>query len=208
MAVLLSVVGILLPPAAATGLELDRTRAFHGEIWRMLTCHWAHYSFSHFLWSFIPFVFLAVLCERDSRGRFLACLAGAALIVPLAVWVAAPSISTYRGLSGLDSALFTLLAATVAREKARERSWGWVAAAALVVLAFAGKLLFEATTARGFFLDTHASGMTPVPVAHLAGALVGLASGLWPWKRGGGEAKALEVNPSETNSPGNRVATA
>ncbi|KAF0243894.1 MAG: hypothetical protein FD180_2975 [Planctomycetota bacterium] len=195
-AVLLSAAAVIIPIAAAAGLELDRAAVASGQLWRLVTCHWTHYSFDHFLWSWLPFVLLGVLCERDSRPRFLAAVGAAVFIIPVAVHFFTPGIEIYRGLSGLDSALFSLLCATVIREKAVEKKWAWVVVTSAALAGFAAKMLFEATTSRGFFLDTAASGMIPVPAAHLCGFLVGLVSGIWPKRK---DAEACDTRPAEAH---------
>ena len=59
----------------------------------------------------------------DPVGEFLATVAAAAFLIPLVLSIAEPQMSTYRGLSGIDSALFALLAALITRRAIMERDW-------------------------------------------------------------------------------------
>ncbi len=165
----------LLRPGAARWLEYDRGRIAAGEAWRVVTCHWTHWTADHLLWDLGVFVLLAALCWRLGRARAAAALAAAALLIPLALWTLAPDLGRYRGLSGLDSALFVFLAVTLIR---RERSAGRPATAALLaafLLGFAAKVAFEAATGGALFVDA-SDAFVPVPLAHLVGGVCGGAA--------------------------------
>jgi hypothetical protein len=101
-----------------------------------------------------------------------------AVLIPLALWCIWPAMSTYRGLSGIDSALFALLAAINVKRAQAARQWWWVGALGLVCLAFAGKVTYELVTGDTLFVDSHAAQMTPVPLAHGIGAAAGVVAGL------------------------------
>jgi rhomboid family GlyGly-CTERM serine protease len=165
-------VAAFLVPGAARWLEYDRAALAAGEVWRLLTGHLAHWSAAHLAWDVIAFVALGALCERLGRARFLACVGAAALAVSLAVWWAMPGLDRYRGLSGLDSALFVLLAVSLVRDGDSRR----LLAGAGGLAAFLVKLAWEGATGGALFV--HDAGLAPVPLAHLAGALVGLAAGV------------------------------
>ena len=160
-----------LIPGAARWLEYDRAALAGGEVWRLLTGHVAHWSVEHLAWDLIAFVALGVLCECLSRVRFLACVGGGALTVSLTLWWAMPGLERYRGLSGLDSALFVLLAVSLMRRGDSRR----IFAGAWALVAFLAKLAWEGAT--GGTLFVHDAGLSAVPLAHLAGALAGFAAG-------------------------------
>ena len=168
---------IFVTPQAQSWLAFDRTAIATGQVWRIFTCHFTHYSTEHLVWDLATFVFLGLLCEHDGRRRFVATLIGAVVLIPLAVAVALPDMANYRGLSGIDSALFALLAVTVLREKIAERAWVWVAGIALVVAGFVAKIAFETQTGATVFMDSASAALVPVPLAHIVGGLVGVACG-------------------------------
>ena len=56
---------------------------------------------------------------RESRRITGVALGAAAVAITLGVWAWLPQFATYRGLSGLDCALFALLATTLRRRPAR-----------------------------------------------------------------------------------------
>src|SRR5262249_47102767 len=124
-------------------------------------------------WDGLALLALGLAWERLSRGRFLACLAGSALAVSAAVWWLAPAMQRYRGLSGIDSALFVLLAVSLMQADAGSRRLG---PAAWALVAFLAKVTYESATGHAIFVADDAASV--VPGAHLAGAGVGPGLGL------------------------------
>ena len=175
----LAAVGIYVLPGAARLLEYDRAALARGELWRMVTCHWTHFSLQHLFWDALTLGCLGWACQQRSRRRFLLSVAGAAVAIPLVNWALVPGMSTYRGLSGLDSAAYTLLAVSVLRDNVRARRWGWVAAAGTALIALAAKIICEMATGSAVFVSGGESGVLPVPLAHEVGAAVGILAGLF-----------------------------
>ncbi|MGH7411347.1 MAG: rhombosortase, partial [Candidatus Methylomirabilis sp.] len=165
-------------PGAATRLQYDRAAIAAGELWRILSGHWTHVSADHLFWNVLAFVVLGAIGERSSRVRFYTCLVGSAVVIPVALWTALPQLRTYRGLSGIDSALFALLAVTLMKDVIHARRWTWVTGLSAVFLAFIGKVGFEMATGRTIFVDSTAAHMLPVPLAHCIGAVVGVIVGM------------------------------
>jgi len=176
----LAAAAVQLFPGSTAWLEYRRTAAGAGELWRILTCHWTHFGFEHFIWDAATLAFVAALCEERSRARLLLCVAASAVAIPLAVWVFLPEMQTYRGLSGIDSAAFALLAVLIFRDNVRTRRWYWAVFACAGFIAFGAKIVFELTTGGMAFVDGSAAGMVPVPLAHLIGAGAGVLAGFVP----------------------------
>jgi rhomboid family GlyGly-CTERM serine protease len=163
-------------PGIAARLEYDRAQIAAGELWRAVTGHWMHWSLDHLLWDVGMLVLTAALCWRLGRGRTLAALGASAVAIPAALWFLSPDLERYRGLSGLDAALFVLLAAGLLRRElaaGRRRS---VPLLAGLLLGFAGKVAYEAVTGATLFVDPGAD-FVPVPLAHLVGGVCGWAAG-------------------------------
>lgn len=167
--------GVALFPGAREALEFNRAALAAGEVWRLLTCHWTHFGPEHLLWDTLAFAVLGILCERHHRDGFVACTAISAIAIPLVVAQTSPLLMTYRGLSGIDSALFAMATVLFAARFARDREWRLLAAVSLVGCLFAAKVRFEFTTGAAVFV--HDDAMIPVPWAHVAGGLVGIATG-------------------------------
>ncbi len=164
-------------PSLTTTLQFQRSLFEQGQWWRLITCHWTHFSTDHLFWDLTMFALLGAICERISRTRTLACLAASTLLITITVWMFAPELTSYRGLSGLDSALFTLLISMLIRPAIAEKRWQAVASYLLLLLLFGAKVAYESITAATLFADHTAGGFVPVPLAHAVGAATGLLVG-------------------------------
>jgi len=151
---LLAIAAALLP---GSWLELQRD----GALWRIATCHFTHFTYEQLAWDALVFLLLAIACERRNRGAFRATLLASVIVVPIAV-LSFSNVTTYRGLSGIDSALFGFLLVS---------EWRRSRIAAFCGVAFAAKTIFEMSTGATVFV--HSDSFIAVPVAHVAGALVG-----------------------------------
>jgi rhomboid family GlyGly-CTERM serine protease len=143
---------------------------------RLLTCHALHWSASHLVWDLAVFSVLGALCEIRHRGRFVATLVASAMLIPLGIALLHPEITRYRGLSGIDSALFGLLAADLGRQRHREGDRTGALVMGLFLLGLAGKIGLECL--RGDNLFVVDSSFVPLPWAHALGGLVGVALAL------------------------------
>jgi rhomboid family GlyGly-CTERM serine protease len=168
---------ILLLPALVAPLQYDRAAIADGEIWRLLSGHWVHSSFDHFFWDVLAFGCLGAACELRGRRQFLVCVVVSAIAISLTIWLALPEMSVYRGLSGIDSALFGLLFVELLRDGIRARKPDQVAFAVVCFLAFALKISYELIAGRNVFVEAAGFGWVGVPLAHIAGASVGVAMG-------------------------------
>lgn len=161
-------------PGLASSLEFSREAIAAGQVWRLITGHLAHFSSDHLRWDLLVFLALGTLVELRSRAHFVACcVVGAGLISGL-VWLMQPWLVSYRGLSGIDSALFVYVMLDVLVLAGREGRW-LVALTAFAGLAlFCAKVGFEFATGTTVFVAPDAA-FSPVPLAHVAGAVVGAA---------------------------------
>lgn len=166
---------IACSPAATAALELSRAAIAHGQLWRLLTGHFTHYTPAHLFWDTLTFLILGTMVAQRSTARFWACTFASALAISATVLLL--PVQTYRGLSGIDSALFTCAATLLAREGLRERRPATLAIAALALSAFLSKTLFELLTGKLLFVQDLA-GMQPLALAHIVGAAVGFLTTL------------------------------
>lgn len=158
-------------PEATELLAFDRGRIADGEWWRGVTCHWTHWTLDHLLWDLLAFAILVPLCLRAGPARLVWTLGLSSLLISIAVWSFLPDMSEYRGLSGIDSALFVLLASQLLRRAIAERDRGEILLLGLPFVAFAVKVAFEWITGQAVFADS--GGFVPVPLAHVVGGACG-----------------------------------
>ena len=171
--VLLAIPALLFQlPGWAEHLQWDRGAVARGEVWRLVTCHWTHWSVRHLAWDLAAFVLLAALCEARGRRALLAAVASSALLIPTVLWLALPGLEIYRGLSGIDSALFVLAAVLLLREEPRSAP---ALAAGVALVGFLLKVGYESVSGAALFAGSEGL-FVPVPLAHLIGGACGLLS--------------------------------
>jgi len=169
---------VFLVPGAPDLLAYDRGALLSGEAWRLLSGHLVHWSSEHLIWDVAAFAVLGALCESRSRRRFVLCLTGAATLIPAFLWIAQPAMERYAGLSGIDSALFALLGAQLLADEARRGGALAFGMGVAFALAFAFKIGFELALGQPLFAGNLGPGVSPTPLAHCAGAGVGLLCAL------------------------------
>jgi rhomboid family GlyGly-CTERM serine protease len=175
LAMTLAAIAVWFSPSAAIFLQYDRYALAAGQWHRLLTCQWTHFSWSHFLWDTGAFALLGSICELRSRGKFVMCVVVSAVLIPAAIWIFQPHVEIFRGLSGIDSALFALLAIDMLRSQTRPGGRVGLAAGIGLLLALSlVKIAIEVVTGKTVFVDSAAAGMTPLPLAHLLGAIAGI----------------------------------
>jgi rhomboid family GlyGly-CTERM serine protease len=161
-------------PGAPEALQFERAAMADGAAWRWLTGHLTHFDANHLAWDVCVLMGLGWTCEREARTRCALALALSAPAISGAVWLFQPQFLVYRGLSGIDSAFFGLLAGLLLRRPQREAKIAAVAA----LLGIAAKSIFEVATSSTLFAE--GAGYAPVPLAHLVGLGAGLLAAFAP----------------------------
>ncbi len=174
----LSVVVLLVLAVQLTSLgdalEYRRATAF-SEPWRLFTGHFVHITLVHSLLNAVALLLLGRLfADRLRQAELWALLAAAPILISLMFWVLMPELHWYRGMSGvLHSIFFAGCVAWIAETTGRAR---WLPIAALIGGTL--KVLVEQPWDSSF--PTHEwLRVAVVPQAHLIGAIVGTATGLW-----------------------------
>ena len=171
LAVLLPAVLLAVVPASLDLLQFHRRAILDGELWRLFTGHWMHWSFSHLFWNCSLIAIAGALLEQHSRRQLVLSIVGSALLIgPILLWFE-PDLSSYVGLSGIAAACVASL--VTSRIRNREGPvWVWYAIGLLLI----GKITFELFNPTPVFAAPGATAFQSVPLAHLVGALVGIGS--------------------------------
>lgn len=154
-------------------LEFNRSAIARGEGWRFVTAHLTHFDLNHLGWDLAVFVLLGSICEQSSRRRLAAGLILASVAIPAAIWCGQPQFTSYRGLSGLDCALFGIFTGTLLQR--RDPIANLVGL--LGLLGVVAKCSAELST--GVTLFAAGTTYAPVPLSHLVGTAAGLISTRW-----------------------------
>lgn len=179
VAIGVSLLTLALPslPGATEAWQWERSASSSPLSW--FTSHLTHWSWNHLIWDLAAFATLSFATLRLIPHRYLFCLLLAAVLIPLEIGWNQPHLTSYRGLSGIDSALFGL--ALVGLWKAGDRSSPWPRAlAGISGFAFLAKTGFELTTGSTLFVSGAQADFIPAVSAHLVGFASGILAGVLP----------------------------
>jgi rhomboid family GlyGly-CTERM serine protease len=146
--------------------QYDRSAVLRGEVWRLVTGHFSHWSPSHLGFDLFAFVLLGAICEPRDRRLFAIAMLATTLTVSLFLLAFRADVEACRGLSAIDSALWMLAVFDLGRRRPR--------LAMTLATLFLAKVLIESKSG-ALFVD----GMTVLPVVHLIGAAVGFIMAAW-----------------------------
>ncbi len=176
---------VLLLQAADLGSTLEYRRALLAtEPWRLVTGHLVHANWRHAIVNALAWFATARLFAYElppARQAWL--LAASALGASLLLWLAAPQVAWYRGLSGALHGLFAAAAVLWLARAVKVRDAGAARRAlapALLLAAVWAKVLAEQL---GGAAITNPSwlGVAVVSQSHLFGAGVGTLAALLGW---------------------------
>ncbi len=154
-------------------LWLERAPLGQGELWRLWTAHWVHFSPSHLGWNLAALAATGAWLERARPGWLWRHTLAAAPLISLILLAVEPAMRVYGGLSALATSVVTLLALVQLQERRADRPL-WIT----LLLLVAGKIIYDAGHATALFSRFDLPGVRPSVFAHAAGAAVALA--LWP----------------------------
>jgi rhomboid family GlyGly-CTERM serine protease len=165
----LSAVAVALVPRWSSWLIYDRSAILSGQLWRMWTGHWVHFSTGHLVCDAIPLGIAGWLLEARGWPRFGWFCVLAPWIISAAVLVFEPRMNLCGGLSGLATAMMTLAALS---GLSGAPPWRWVCLAAL--LGMAGENLLELAAGHSVLVTVNGVPVVVSVANHLAGAATAL----------------------------------
>lgn len=169
---------VIIAPSAGelSGLmTIDFRNITLADSHRVFTCHLLHWSLNHLLWDLAMFTTLGAIAETNMPRRYRWTLLLSALLIPAGVMQHHPEMQTYRGLSGIDTALFGLIVADLLGRRLVERNWKSALWFSLLLFGLLAKMLTETLAGTNIFVSD--TSFIPLPVAHLIGAVIGLVIG-------------------------------
>jgi rhomboid family GlyGly-CTERM serine protease len=193
---LMSVIAIAAyaSPSLTAGLQLDFAAVSSGQWWRLLSGHLTHFGGGHLFWDVLMFAVLGAACERQNPRFFPVALIAMSVGISATILLTCQDVTTYRGLSGIDTGLFVWFLAIQIRQSLADRdrtfTCFWTAAGILLL----AKLGYEFTT--GEILFVNAEGFQPLVESHLSGAVLGaIAAGV------ADRGLSVSIHPQPTERP-------
>lgn len=106
-------------------LQYSRSALAERELWRLLSGHLVHFSWTHLASDSAAFCLLGMLVERqEGRATFAVLLSVLALGTSIALWFCVPDLAYYGGISALNYGLLTWMCLT--QRKRLGASWRWM----------------------------------------------------------------------------------
>jgi rhomboid family GlyGly-CTERM serine protease len=164
----ISFIVVLSGTTGSTLLRYDRDAILAGELWRLLTGHFVHLGWKHFIMNIAGLVLIWLLFGRFlTTLKWITCIVINALLISAGFLVLNPELHWYVGLSGVLHGMFVCGAiASIATGYRAE---------ALLLLLLVGKLIWEQLAGALPGSAAFAGGAVVVD-AHLYGAMIGLVS--------------------------------
>jgi rhomboid family GlyGly-CTERM serine protease len=160
---------IALFPSWSSWLIYDRSAILSGQIWRMFTGQWIHFSTSHLVYDLLALGVAGWIIENQKLPHFgWLCLLSPWLISAVLL-LFEPHMKIFGGLSALATTAIVYLALFGLHNAA---PWRWICLAALVGVAC--KIIFEMTTGRMIFATTGNVPVTVSVASHISGAMIAL----------------------------------
>lgn len=175
--IVVAAIAIQCSATARAALQFERSGILSGELWRILTGNFVHYSWIHLITNVGAFVVIYLIVGRNAP--IVTLLSAAATCI--GVFMGAGEIQVYRGISGV---CFGLIAYEAAFLPPDDRGWKSVAFRMLLWLSIVFWLCFEHSASRiAAFLP---SDISVTAAAHIGGFAAGTLSavvstlGRWP----------------------------
>jgi rhomboid family GlyGly-CTERM serine protease len=158
-----SLISALDPLAGA--LVLTTTGIDAGEVWRLWTGHWVHFSGSHLGWNLGVMVLAGVGLESRRPGSLWRYTVIVAPLISVNLLVGQPAMNRFGGLSGLATGVVVLLGLALMENPGRDRRLGL--GLLLLVAVKLGHDFLEPAALLSRFATT---GIRPLALTHLVGA--------------------------------------
>lgn len=160
---------MLLPESLQAALYYDHQAVMSGTYYSLLTGHFMHSDFNHWLWNCLAMLTLGTVIELTSKRLLAGCLLAGIAGVDILLLSAFSPLDYYCGLSGVLNSLLVVALWQIWQQTRSQ----WVIASVLLCI---GKIFIETNSQQS--LITHIS-WPPYPAAHGAGATAGLLVVLW-----------------------------
>jgi rhomboid family GlyGly-CTERM serine protease len=178
----------LLAPGLTGALEYSRDQVEAGEVWRLMTGQFVHWTVRMALLDLGAVLLLCYALERRSLATAAAVVATALVAVASGFHFLMADVDRYRGASGLASALFAALALELAR---RSPSGAVRVVSILALFCFGLKLALEASTGLALAAGPLPPGVRSAPLIHALGAVAGATVTFASWRSGSGRPAKL-----------------
>jgi rhomboid family GlyGly-CTERM serine protease len=161
-------------PHGSELLMYDRQAVLKGELWRLTTAPFVHFSGSHLFWNLVVFTAAGVSIETANHKGFLVMCVFTAIFPSIIYLLISPELARYGGLSGLATGAMTYLCLCQLRSDS-QNSAIWIAVIALIGI----KIIFEMTSGTTLFVPAGSEPFHVLPSVHMMGCAGAVFATAW-----------------------------
>lgn len=161
-------------PDFSESLVYERQAILEGDVWRLVTAVFVHFSLSHMFWDMLVFTAAGLAVEVSGYRGFSFVCGFAAVIPGMYFLLTSPEISRYGGLSGLATGAVTYLCLCKMGGTGRDRIL-WLTILALVCM----KTVVETVFHVPIFVVSKDIAIHVLPSVHAIGCVGAIAVYKW-----------------------------
>jgi rhomboid family GlyGly-CTERM serine protease len=179
-----------LIPELASVFIFQREAIFHGEIWRLLTCHFVHLSHTHLAYNLLAFGIAGYIIEKKQYPNFFSLYLCSAAGISIFLIFSEPGMAFYGGLSGIACGALYYCALMGLKDP-----MPWQRICLLVVFFLPLKIAVEIFTNGSVLPYPEAHAFVPMQASHVMGCTVAVMFSLFGIKGKSYSGKALSLTP-------------
>jgi rhomboid family GlyGly-CTERM serine protease len=156
-----------ISPELSSLLIFDRSAVVRGEVWRILTCHFVHFSSTHLAYNLFTFGLAGYVIEKKNYPHFGRLCLWLALAISIALFTLKPNMNYYGGLSGIACGALYYCALMGIKE-----SRPWKTICFLIVLFLPIKIAVEIYINVSVLPHWEHQSFVPMQTSHIVGCMV------------------------------------
>jgi rhomboid family GlyGly-CTERM serine protease len=156
-------------PKISLMLIFDRSAVIQGEVWRMFSSHFVHFTDMQLVYNLLVFSIAGWIIERKSHLHFVFLYISMALVISITLFILKPAMIYYGGLSGLACGFIFYCALLGITEPGP-----WRIICKLIVFFLPIKILLELYNSASILPYWGQQTFVIMPISHISGTVVAL----------------------------------
>ena len=187
--ILASLLSSILPELYAVFI-FDRSALISGEVWRILTCHFVHFSNTHLAYNLFTFGIAGHVIEKKNYPNFCLLFLCLAFAISISLFTLKPNMNYYGGLSGIACGVLYYSALMGIKET---RPWQTICF--LIAFFLPMKIAVEIYNSASILPYFGNQSFVPMQISHVIGCLVAVLFYLVQNKRNKSRTNQLSKPP-------------
>lgn len=176
-------------PGLSSVLIFDRNALLGGEIWRLFTCHFVHFSAPHLIYNLLVFAVSGYIIEKNRCCRLGWLCLWLAFAISLSLFVLKPDMAYYGGLSGVACGTLYFCALMGKRYSVHWRTMSF-----LIIFLVPLKIAIEMFAGASVLPYGEQQSFVPMPTSHIVGCVTAIVLYLIQMKGKDSAKQALQTS--------------